>query len=44
MYYQDSEGLKRLGEFKQLAPTEFSVDFDKTLGGTVALSPESTAN
>src|SRR5205814_10656130 len=34
MNYHDSEDLKRLGEFKQLAPTEFSafVEFDKTVG------------
>jgi AhpD family alkylhydroperoxidase len=34
MHYHDSEDLERLGEFKQLAPTEFStfVEFDKTVG------------
>ena len=34
MHYHDSEDLKQLGEFKRLAPTEFSafVDFDKTVG------------
>jgi hypothetical protein len=34
MHYHDSEDLKRLGEFKQLAPAEFSafVDFDKIVG------------
>lgn len=34
MHYHDSDDLKRLGEFKQLAPTEFSafVEFDKTVG------------
>src|SRR5512142_2841512 len=34
MHYHDSKDLKRLGEFKQLAPTEFSafIDFDKTVG------------
>ena len=34
MHYHDSDDLKRLGEFKQLAPTEFSafVAFDKTVG------------
>jgi len=34
MHYHDSEDLKRLGEFKQLAPTEFSafVEFDKIVG------------
>ena len=34
MHYHDSEDLKNLGEFKQLAPTEFSafVEFDKIVG------------
>ena len=34
MHYHDSDDLKRLAEFKQLAPTEFSafVEFDKTVG------------
>lgn len=34
MHYHDSEDLKRLAEFKQLAPTEFSafVQFDKIVG------------
>ena len=34
MHYHDSEDLRRLGEFKQLAPTEFSafVNFDKIVG------------
>ena len=34
MHYHDSDDLKRLGEFKELAPAEFSafVDFDKTVG------------
>ncbi len=34
MHYHDSDDLKRLGEFKQLAPREFStfVEFDKTVG------------
>jgi AhpD family alkylhydroperoxidase len=34
MHYLDSEDLKRLGELKQLAPTEFSafLDFGKTVG------------
>jgi AhpD family alkylhydroperoxidase len=34
MHYQDSEDLKHLGEFKRLAPTEFSafVEFDETVG------------
>jgi AhpD family alkylhydroperoxidase len=34
MHYHDSEDLKRLGEFKQLAPPEFSafVEFDKIVG------------
>ena len=34
MQYHDSEDLKRLVEFKQLAPTEFSafIEFDKTVG------------
>ena len=34
MHYHDSEDLKRLGEFKELAPTEFSafVNFDKIVG------------
>ena len=34
MHYHDSDDLKGLGEFKQLAPTEFSafIDFDKPVG------------
>jgi len=34
MHYHDSDDLKRLVEFKQLAPKEFStfVEFDKTVG------------
>ncbi len=34
MHYHDSEDLKLLGQFKQLAPTEFSafVEFDKIVG------------
>lgn len=34
MHYHDSDDLKRLGKFKQLAPTEFSafVAFDKIVG------------
>ena len=34
MTYHDSDDLKRLVEFKQLAPTEFSafIEFDKTVG------------
>jgi len=34
MHYHDSDDLKRLGEFKQLAPREFSafVEFDKIVG------------
>lgn len=34
MHYHDSDDLKRMGEFKQLAPAEFSafVEFDKTVG------------
>src|SRR5204863_8138711 len=34
MHYHDSDDLKRLGEFKQLAPKEFSafVEFDKIVG------------
>src|SRR4029077_21236653 len=34
MHYHDSDDLKHLGEFKQLAPTEFSafVEFDKIVG------------
>ena len=34
MHYHDSDELRRLGEFKQLAPAEFSafVEFDKILG------------
>jgi AhpD family alkylhydroperoxidase len=34
MHYHDSDDLKRLAEFKQLAPAEFSafVEFDKTVG------------
>ena len=34
MHYHDSEDLRRLVEFKQLAPTEFSafIEFDKTVG------------
>jgi AhpD family alkylhydroperoxidase len=34
VHYHDSDDLKRLAEFKQLAPKEFStfVEFDKTVG------------
>jgi len=34
MHYHDSDDLKRLGEFKKLAPTEFSafVELDKIVG------------
>jgi AhpD family alkylhydroperoxidase len=34
MHYHDSDDLKKLGEFKQLTPTEFStfVEFDKIVG------------
>ena len=34
MHYHDSDDLKRLGEFKQLAPKEFSafVEFDRIVG------------
>ena len=34
MHYHDSDDLKLLGEFKKLAPTEFSafVEFDKIVG------------
>jgi len=34
MHYHDSNDLKILGQFKQLAPTEFSafVEFDKIVG------------
>jgi len=34
MHYHDSDDLKRLGEFKHLAPKEFSafVEFDKIVG------------
>src|SRR4051795_919399 len=34
MHYNDSEDLEQLGEFKRLAPTEFSafVEFDKIVG------------
>jgi AhpD family alkylhydroperoxidase len=34
MHYHDSDDLKHLGEFKRLAPAEFSafVEFDKTIG------------
>jgi AhpD family alkylhydroperoxidase len=34
MHYHDPEDLKLLGQFKQLAPTEFStfVEFDKIVG------------
>jgi len=40
MHYHDSDDLKKLGEFKQLAPTEFStfVEFDKIVsreGGAI---------
>ena len=36
MHYHDSDDLKLLGEFKRLAPKEFSafVEFDKTVGRT----------
>lgn len=34
MHYHDSDDLKRLAEFKQLAPSQFSafVEFDKIVG------------
>lgn len=34
MHYHDSDDLKQLREFKQLAPTEFFtfIEFDKTVG------------
>ena len=34
MHYHDSEDLKRLGEFKEIAPVEFGafVEFDKIVG------------
>ncbi len=34
MHYHDSDDLKKLGDFKQLAPAEFSafVEFDKIVG------------
>ena len=34
MHYHDSDDLKKLAEFKQLAPTEFGafVEFDKIVG------------
>jgi len=34
MHYHDSDDLKRLAEFKQLAPKEFStfIEFDKIVG------------
>jgi AhpD family alkylhydroperoxidase len=34
MHYHDSDDLKLLGQFKQLAPKEFAafVEFDKTVG------------
>jgi len=34
MQYHDSDDLKLMGEFKQMAPKEFSafVEFDKTVG------------
>lgn len=34
MHYHDSDDLKKLGDFKQLAPTEFNafVGFDKIVG------------
>jgi hypothetical protein len=46
MHYHDSEDLKRLSEFKQLAPTEFSafVVFDTTVGRDGSAIPESTEN
>ena len=41
MHYHDSEDLKMLREFTQLAPTEFSafVEFDKTVGRTGGTIP-----
>jgi AhpD family alkylhydroperoxidase len=42
MHYHDSDDLKLLGEFKKLAPTEFSafVDFDKIVGRTDGAIPQ----
>ena len=42
MHYHDSDDLKLLAEFKQLAPTEFStfVEFDKTVGRDGASIPK----
>ncbi len=41
MHYHDSEDLKRLGEFKELAQAEFSafVEFDKTVGRDAGAIP-----
>ena len=46
MHYHDSDDLKRLGEFKQLAPREFSafVEFDKIVGREDGTIPRKTAN
>ncbi len=42
MHYHDSDDLKRLAEFKTLAPTEFSlfVEFDKIVGRTDGAIPQ----
>jgi AhpD family alkylhydroperoxidase len=42
MHYHDSEDLKKLGEFKNLAPTEFAafVEFDKIVGRTDGAIPQ----
>jgi AhpD family alkylhydroperoxidase len=42
MHYHDSEDLKLLGEFKHLAPKEFSsfVEFDKIVGRTDGAIPQ----
>ena len=41
MHYHDPEDLKLLGQFKQLAPTEFStfVEFDKIVGREAGAIP-----
>lgn len=42
MHYHDSDDLKTLGEFKKLAPTEFSafVEFDKIVGNENGAIPK----
>lgn len=42
MHYHDSDDLKILGEFKNLAPKEFAtfVEFDKTVGRTDGAIPQ----